>query len=438
MKGETKYAISDGYSIAWQAMGSGPEIVMIPGFVSNVEMIWEIPAAARFLERLGSFCRLIHFDKRGTGLSDRVPVSQLTSLEERTDDVRAVMDAAGSDRAILFGISEGGPMAALFAATYPERVEGLLLYGSYARRAAATSASDQLEPFVARIEKEWGKGTVLAERSATVSGERGTAQMLGRLERHSASPSAAAAIVRMGYQIDVTDVLSSVAAPTIVLHRTNDANISIDGGRALADGIPGTRLIELPGSDHLPFFGESTALLTEIQEFVTGNRPEAAAERFLGTVLFVDIVESTRIAAEMGDLRWTDLLHRFFAETRMLLERHRGTEINTMGDGFLALFEGPARAVRCALDIRDSVADLDLAIRSGLHTGEVRRRGADLAGIAVHIGARVGGVATAGEVWTSRTVRDVVAGSGLVFSDRGVHSLKGVPEEWRLYAAERG
>ena len=426
--------MSEGYSIAYQAIGSGADIVMIPGFVSNVEMVWEIPAAARFLDKLASIGRLIFFDKRGTGLSDRVPVNDLPSLEERVDDVRAVMDAAESDRAVLFGISEGGPMAALFAAMYPDRVDGLILYGSYANRSAATSSADQLEPFVARIEAERGSGAVLGERSMGAGHERGMAKALGRLERHSATPAAAGAIVRMGYQIDVTDVLPSVSAPTLVLHRTADPNILIDGGRALASGIPGAELVELPGTDHIPYFGDAASLLAEIEAFVTGSRPQAEANRFLGSILFVDIVDSTRIAAEMGDVAWTDLLGRFFEAAGMLVERHQGKEVNTTGDGVVALFDGPARGVRCALDIRDAVEDLDLAVRAGIHTGEVRRRGDDLAGLAVHIAARVGAAAGPGEVWVSRTVRDLVAGSGLEFEDRGLQSLKGVPDEWRLFA----
>lgn len=435
MRPRTQYAQSGGYSIAWQELGSGPDLVMIPGFVSNVEMMWEIPASARFLERLASFSRLINFDKRGTGLSDRVPIEDLPSFEERIDDVRAVMDAAHSEAAFLFGISEGGSMAARFAVTYPERVNGLVLYGSYPGRAEAASDDDKLEPFTARIEAEWGTGEILAERSVDSSATRGMREALGRFERFSATPAAAAAIVRMGYEIAVSDILPAITAPTVVLHRSADPNISVDGGRALADGIPGAVMIELPGRDHLPFFGDTDAIVDEIERFVTGQRTKSAADRFLGSILFVDIVDSTRIAAEMGDRSWTDLLQRFYYVARLLVERHGGREVNTTGDGLVGLFEGPARAVKCALDLCAEVSLIDLSLRAGVHTGEVRLRGDDLAGLAVHIAARIGALAAPGEVLVSRTVRDLVTGSGLRFAPRGEHTLKGVPDQWALYAA---
>lgn len=434
MATETRYAQSAGYAIAYQVLGDGPDVVLIPGFVSNVETIWDIPPAARFLRRLASFSRLITFDKRGTGLSDRVPLDRLPSLEERIDDVRSVMDAVGSTRATLFGIAEGGPMAVLFAATDPDRVERLVLYGSYPRRADAAGSGDRLEPFTARIEEEWGTGSILGERSRSVADDPAMGQLLARYERHSATPQAAAAIVRMGFEIDVRSILPTTEVPTLVLHRVDDPNIRIDGAISLAHGIPGAQLVELPGDDHVPFFGDSDGLLDEVEKFVTGTVVGAQRSRVLATVLFVDIVESTRRATELGDQRWRDELDTFFAETRAALLQFRGEEITTTGDGFLAVFDGPARAIRCAVDVRDRLEALGLEVRCGLHTGEIDRRGSDVAGIAVHLGARVSAVAGPGEILVSRTVRDLVAGSGLAFEHRGSHELKGIAEAQELWA----
>jgi class 3 adenylate cyclase/pimeloyl-ACP methyl ester carboxylesterase len=431
---ETRYAQSSGYSIAYQMLGQGPDLVLIPGFVSNVEMVWEIPAAARFLERLASFSRLIIFDKRGTGLSDRVPVDRLPSLEERIDDLRAVMEAVGSERPTLFGVSEGGPMAVLFAATDPDRVERLILYGSYSRREEAAGSGDRMDAFTARIERDWGTGAVFADRSRSVADDPSLRHLLARYERHSASPQAAAAIVRMGFEIDVSPILAATDVPTLVLHRVDDPNITIRGGLALAEGIAGARLVQLPGEDHVPFFGDIEPLLAEVEEFVTGTRSEAGRDRILATVLFVDIVDSTVKAAGLGDSRWGDLLEAFYASVRASITAQGGEEMSTAGDGMLAQFPSPTRAVRCALEIRDAVARFGLEVRVGLHTGEVERRGEDVAGIAVHLGARIAAAAQPGEVWVSRTVRDLVAGSSLRFESRGEHELKGFSDLWGLYA----
>jgi pimeloyl-ACP methyl ester carboxylesterase/class 3 adenylate cyclase len=432
---ETRYARSGDLHIAYQVTGEGPrDLVMVPGFVSNVETTWEIPAAAEFLRRLASFSRLILFDKRGTGLSDRVPVSALPSLEARMDDVRAVLDAAGSTRASLFGISEGGPMSVLFAATYPARVDHLVIYGSYARRRDAEP--DNGAALVKLIESEWGTGKVLAGRSAGVAADDDLVAILARVERQSATPGAATALIRMAAAIDVSAVLPSVSVPTLVLHRTADPSLRVEGGRALAAGIPGARLVELSGVGHIPWFGHSGAILDEIEEFLTGARRQPAPERVLATVLFADIVSSTEHAVGLGDSGWRLLLDRFDEITRREVGRFRGREINRRGDDFLATFDGPARAAQCALAISTAMRPLGIETRAGVHTGEIELRGEDVGGIAVHIGARVCSLAAANEVLTTRTVRDLTVGSDLRFSDRGDHSLKGVPDPMRIYRVE--
>ncbi|HUF33494.1 MAG TPA: adenylate/guanylate cyclase domain-containing protein [Acidimicrobiales bacterium] len=430
---ETSYAKSDGLDIAYQVVGRGPlEVVFVPGFVSNLEVGWEFPEQAAFLSRLASFCRLVLFDKRGTGLSDRVPLDRLPSLENRMDDVRAVMDSAGSDRAALFGISEGGPMSVLFAATYPERVTHLVLYASYARRADAEL--DNGAALVDFIERRWGTGEVLAARGATFAHNPAVKESLARMERQSATPSAAAAMVRMASAIDVTEVLSVLRVPTLVLHRRDDPNLRVEAGRSLAKGIPGARFVELGGTDHIPWFGDTDALLDEVEEFLTGTRPAEKPQRLLATVLFTDIVGSTERAAQLGDAAWCAILDRHDRVLAAEVEQRRGRLIKTTGDGVLATFDGPARAVQCAVALRAALRGLGLEIRAGIHTGEIEQRGDDVAGLAVHIGARVCGATSGGEVWVSRTVTDLVAGSGIEFEDRGDHDLKGVPGTWRLFA----
>ena len=409
---------------------------MIPGFISNVEMPWEWPEIGRFFERLGSFARLITFDKRGTGLSDRgvgVP-----TIEERMDDVRAVMDAAGSERAALFGISEGGPMSIVFAATYPDRTHSLVLLGSFARFSKADDYScgipkQQLDRMFANIEQNWGTGNDLAIFAPSVGGNERAREQWGRVQRLGAGPREAAAIIRMNETIDVRSVLDTLHVPTLVIHRTGDKIIDIENGRLMAERIPEARLLELPGDDHMPFFGDSRPILDAVEEFVTGSRSAPdEVDRVLATVLFTDIVDSTARAVELGDRRWRELLRDHHARVRDELGRYRGREVDTAGDGFFATFDGPARAIRCARAIRDSVGSLDIRLRAGLHTGECELHEGGVAGIAVHIGSRVAGLADAGEILVSSTVRDLVAGSGIEFQERGPHQLKGIPGEWQL------
>lgn len=432
---DTRYARSGSLHIAYQVIGDGPfDLVMIPGFVSNVELTWEDSAEARFVQRLASFSRLIRFDKRGTGLSDRVPVDLLPSLEERMDDVRAVMDAARSERASIFGLSEGGPMSILFAASYPERVERLVLYGSYAKR--QTAEPDGGSALVKFIESSWGTGAVLAGRSGAAADDPSVRRQLARRERQCATPGAAAALVAMSAQIDVTQVLSVLSVPTLVLHRAADPNLHVNGSRELAAGIRDARYVELEGDEHIPWAGDSDAVLEEIEEFLTGLRHGPEVDRVLSTIVFTDIVGSTQTAAEVGDRRWRRILDDHDAITRRQVERFRGRVIKTTGDGALATFDGPARAVRCAVSIREALASVGLRIRVGVHTGEIELRGDDVGGVAVHIGARVEALAGAGEILVTATVVALVAGSGLSFSDRGLHALKGVPGEQHLFALD--
>ena len=437
----TRYAKSGRINIAYQVIGTGPpDLVLVPGWVSNIECFWEEPAFARFLTRLASFSRLILFDKRGTGLSDRV--ADLPGLEERMDDVRAVMDAAGSECAALFGYSEGGPMCALFAATYPRRTSALIMAGSYARRLSARDypwgmSDEQLRAFCEEVERDWGGNVAMDVRAPTMVHDERFRQWWERYLRMSASPAAAAALVRMNAQIDIRDLLPVIRTPTLILHSVNDLTINVGGSRYMAERIPGAKFVELHGADHLPWLSDGDAILGEIEEFLTGARRVDEPDRVLATVLFTDIVGATERAAGLGDRRWHDLLDSHHTLVRRELASSRGREIDTAGDGFLAAFDGPARAVRCACAISDNVRALGLEIRAGLHTGECEVMGDKLGGIAVHIGARVAALAKPGEVLVSTTVRDLVAGSGLSFQDRGTQHLKGVPGDWRLFAVER-
>jgi class 3 adenylate cyclase len=438
MPAETRYAKSGEVHIAYQVTGSGPfDLVWVPGFVSHLEADWDNPARARILERIGSFCRLIRFDKRGTGLSDRVAIP---TLEQRMDDVRLVMDAVGSKQAALLGISEGGPMSLLFAATYPERTIALLLYGSYARRLWAPdhpygkTAADW-DGFVQRLEGEWGGPVAIDIFAPSVANDANAQKALANYLRQAASPGAAVSIMRMNGEIDVRHVLPTIRVPTLVLHRTGDRLTSIEQARYLAKSITGARLAEFPGDDHL-LIGNTDLIVDEIEEFLTGVRHGTDTDRVLATVLFTDIVGATERVAQLGDSGWRHLLGQHHALVRRELAKFRGREIDTAGDGFLAAFDGPARAVRCAHAIKDVVrAQLNLDLRAGLHTGECELLDDKLAGLAVHIGARVAALANAGEVLVSSTVKDLVAGSGLKFDDRGDHVLKGVPGEWRLFSA---
>ena len=432
---ETRYAKSGDLSIAYQVTGSGPlDLVFVPGFISNLDLVWDHPGYTHFFTRLTAFARVILFDKRGTGLSDRM--AGIASLEERMDDVRAVMDAVGSQRAALFGVSEGGPMSLLFAATHPERVGALVLYGSYARH--PTLNADNICEHLALIDRVWGTGEYTCRfMYAGTTPDDVLRQRLGRLERLCASPSAASAILQMNVEIDTRHILPTIPTPTLVLHREGDTRITIDAAHYIASSVPGAKLVVLPGRDHSPWNDPAILdhIADEAEEFLTGYRADADLDRVLATVMFTDIVDSTRRAAALGDRMWRATLERHDEIVRQQLARFRGREVKHTGDGFLATFDGPARAVRCASAIAETVQPLGIAVRGGLHTGEIELKGADIGGIAVNIAARVAAMAEPGETLVSSTVRDLVAGSGLRFSDRGAHALKGLPEEVRLFTA---
>ncbi len=432
MQPVTQYAKSDNVHIAYQVYGEGPiNLLVVPGFISNVENSWEQPELARWMLRIGSYARVVMFDKRGTGMSDRV--TDLPGLDQRMDDLRAVMDAASLQRSAVMGISEGGPLAALFAATYPDRCQALVLYGSFVR-----ARQEAIEAFLSYVDRAWGTGSSLSQFAPSRANDPALQRWWSRFERLGASPAAASALFRMNAQINIGDILPTIRVPTLVVHRTGDRVCSVKGGRALAKNIPGARLIELPGEDHLPFVGDNADQIADaIEEFLTGSRASVSLDRVLATVLFTDIVGSTEKVAALGDYRWRDLLDNHHATIRRNLTRFRGHEIKTTGDGILATFDGPARGVRCASAIAEDTQSLGIEIRAGLHTGECEMIGEDVGGIAVHIGARVAALAGAGEVLVSSTVKDLVAGSGLRFADRGIQSLKGVPGEWHIFAVDR-
>lgn len=437
----TQYARSGRVNIAYQVVGDGPlDLVYVPGWVSNVELNWEEPEYARFLGRLAAFSRLITFDKRGTGLSDRVSDDALPTLEQRMDDLRAVLDAVRSDRAAIFGVSEGGGLSMLYAATCPERTTALITFGSFAKRIwsrdypwAPTPEARARE--YEHVEREWGNMMDLAHYIPSKIHDRDYALRLATYMRRSASPSAAVTLLRMNTQIDIERVLPAIHVPTLVMHRQDDLDVKVEEARWLAARIADARIVEFPGADHLPWVGDQDSVLDEVQEFLTGIRPRRSTDRVLATVLFTDIVDSTARIAKVGDGSWRELLAKHDAMVRRELGAFRGHEVNTTGDGFLATFDGPARGVRCALSIVRAARDLGLEIRAGVHTGEVELDGNAVTGIGVHIAARVAALAQGGEVLVSRTVRDLVSGSGLAFEDRGRHTLKGVPEDWQLYAA---
>jgi class 3 adenylate cyclase len=441
---ETRYARSGDAHIAYQVAGEGPiDLVYVPGWISNVELNWADASYARFLERIASFTRLITFDKRGTGLSDRVPDDRLPTLEQRMDDVRAVMDAAGSERAALLGVSEGGPMCVLFAATYPDRTSALAIYGSYSHAGAApeydwTRSDESRAAFVRTIEEGWGGTLGLAERAPSMVGVESFCKWWSSYLRHSASPRAAIALTAMNSQIDVRPLLPAVRVPTLILHRVGDNAMRVDEARYMADEIVDAKLVLLPGDDHLPWVGETEPLLEALHEFLLGSPLARDIERVLATVLFTDIVGSSEQAAGLGDAAWRELLARHHELVREQLARFRGREIDTTGDGFLASFDGPARAIQCARAIVESAPGLGIEVRAGVHTGECELLDGKIAGIAVHTGARVASKAGPREVLVSRTVKDLVAGSGIAFEERGEHELKGIPGEWRLYAVAAG
>ena len=439
MRPETRYARSGDVNIAYQVVGEGPrDLVLVPGWVSNLDVFWDEPSMVRFLQRLASFSRLILFDKRGTGLSDRV--ADMPNLETRMDDVRAVMDAVRSTRAALVGYSEGGPMCMLFGATYPERTAAVVMIGSFARRTWAPDypwgpTREDYDRHVEEYTRGWGGPVGLDIRAPSVAHDPRFREWWARFLRQGASPGANRRLMGMNVEIDVRHVLPAVRVPTLILHNDGDRSVPVEYGRYMAERIPGARYVELRGDDHLPWVGNTDAILDEIEEFLTGVRRGPEPDRVLATVMFTDIVGATTRAAELGDRRWRDLLDAHHALVREHLARFRGREIDTAGDGFLAAFDGPARAVRAACAISEGVRPLGLEVRAGLHTGECEVMGPKLGGVAVHIGARVAALAGAGEVLVSSTVRDLVAGSGLRFRDRGAHALKGVPGEWHLFAA---
>ena len=432
---ETQYVSSGGIHIAYQVVGAGPvDLVYVPGWISHIELAWELPDLAAGLRRLASFTRLILFDKRGTGMSDRVPNDHLPTLEERMDDLRAVMDAVGSERAVVFGASEGGIMSLLFAATYPQRTISLCTFGSFSKRIwspdypwAPTPEERQLT--YDAIERDWAAG--FHDTAPSLDPER-RARLI-TYYRRSASPGAALALMKLNTQIDVRHVLPSIRVPTVVMHRREDRDVLVEEGRYLAEQIPGARFVEFPGADHSWWTQDRDAIIDEIEQLVTGTRPAPEINRILTTVLFTDICRSTEEAVRRGDREWLRLLAEHNELVRGELAHFRGCEVNTAGDGFVATFDGPARAVRCACSIRDKVRQLGLEVRAGLHTGEIELLERDIGGVAVHVGARVGAAAGPGEVLVSSTVKDLVSGSGISFADRGLHKLKGVPGERHLF-----
>ena len=437
MEAPIKYAKSGDVHIAYRIFGDGPrDLVLIPGTLSHVELFWEFAAEAYLLKRLTSFARVIVFDKRGQGLSDRVAEQ---TLDERIGDVRAVMDAAGSKSATVYGWSEGGAMSLMFAATYPERTSALVLYGTFASAKAEPWAlpAERWESTICQMKEHWGEGAGIAVNAPSQVKNSALVQAAGRLERASASPASIVALLRANYELDVRHILPSIHLPTLILHRKGDALVPVACGRYLAEHIPGARYVEVPGDDHFVVDEETQDIIAdEIEQFMTGEHHRPEPDRVLATVMFTDIVQSTERAAEMGDREWRVLLGNYYATVRKELAAFRGRDVKTLGDGILATFDGPARAIRCACSVRDKVAKIGLQVRTGLHTGECELIGDDVGGIAVHIGSRVTAEAAPGEVLVSGTVKDLVAGSGLRFADQGSKSLKGVPGEWHLYAVQ--
>jgi pimeloyl-ACP methyl ester carboxylesterase len=435
---ETRYARNGKVHIAYRVLGEGPiDLIFVQGAFSHLDVLWENPLYRRFCGQLGSFSRLILFDKRGMGLSDHVEIG---TLEERMEDVRAVMDAVGSRHAVLMGVSEGGPMSILFAATYPERTRALVLCGAEVKERATDdwpwgeSTTEEFERAMSGLSDRWGSGASHVHFAPSLGDDERQKEWFGRLARQAAGPGTAEAFMRMAFDIDVRHVLPAVHVPTLVLHRAEDQICDVHNGRYIAEHVEGARYVELPGGDHLPWV-QSEDIVAEIQEFLTGVRDAGEPDRVLATIMFTDIVRSTELAVRMGDRAWHELVDRHHALVRRELALSRGRELDTAGDGFFASFDGPARAIRCARSVvRGIEKELGVAIRAGLHAGECEVIGDKLGGIAVHIGARVAALAEGGEVLVSDTVRDLVAGSGLVFEARGTHALKGIPGERAVFA----
>ena len=439
---ETMYARSGDVNIAYQVIGDAPlDLVFVMGWVSHLEYFWREPNFARFLNRLASFSRLILFDKRGTGLSDRVPIDQLPTLEQRMDDVRAVMDAVGSERAALCGVSEGGPMCSLFAATYPEKTSALVMIGTYAKRVRDEEypwgpTIEEREHFFEVMRDQWGGPVGIDERAPSLANDPQFRDWWATYLRMGASPGAAVALTQMNAEIDVRSVLASIRVPSLVIHRREDQCLKVEEGRYVAERIPGAKFVELPGNDHLPFVGDQDAILDRVEEFLTGVRHSLERDTVLATVLFTHIIGAEEHARRLGQERWDDLLRRLHSHFKKEIEWFRGREIDMLGDRPMAIFDGPARAIRCASAITEYASRLGIEMRSGLHTGECEIVDGTVAGVAAEIGACVANEAKAGEVLVSRTVKDLVAGSGIEFEDRGIRVLSGCGE-WRVFAVQR-
>ncbi|MGH3115911.1 MAG: alpha/beta fold hydrolase [Gaiellales bacterium] len=435
---QTHYARSGDVSVAYQVVGEGDiDLVLVYGWISQVEYLWENPGSRHVLERLASFARVIHFDKRGSGLSDRV--ATLPALEERMDDVRTVLDAVGSEHAAIFGLSEGGAMSILFAATYPERTSALILYGATAKLIADDdhpwgAPPEAVDATVDMVAALWGTGATAEIYAPSMAEDRGFREWWSRFERLGGSPGAMSALLKMNAEVDVRSVLPSIRVPTLVMHRRGDRAVNWRTGQYIAQHIPDAKWTIFPGIDHHIAAGDSDPIIDEVQEFLTGVRPAPEPDRVLCTVMFTDIVDSTKRAVELGDRRWREVLDAHNAAVRRELARFRGREVKTIGDGFLALFDGPARAIRCGQALNAAVETLGIRVRAGLHTGECELIGDDIGGVAVHIAARVSALAQGGEILVSSTVKDLVAGSGIRFAERGTFALKGVPDEWRLFS----
>lgn len=437
MESPIKYARSGDVHIAYRIFGDGPrDIVLIPGTISHVELLWEVPSNEHLLKRLTAFARVIVFDKRGQGLSDRVGEQ---TIEERIGDVCAVMDAAGSDRAAVYGWSEGGPMCLMFAATYPARTSALILFGTFAsmKNEPWNMTREALDQFIGLLEAHWGEGVLVRLNAPSRRNDAAFLEWFARIERAAASPGSVRDLMRANYEIDIRHLLATIQAPTLILHRAGDELVPVRTGRYLAEHIPRAKYVEIPGTDHLVLDKETQDIIAdEIEEFITGTHRQLEPDRVLATIMFTDMVSSTQRAVELGDARWRELLSNYYTVLRKELIAFRGHEVRTAGDGMLATFDGPARAIRCAGSMREKIRPLGLQVRTGLHTGECELIDGDIGGIAVHIAARVAAVAQSDEVLVSSTVRDLVAGSGLQFADRGAHNLKGVPGDWRLFAVQ--